>query len=100
MAPLVFLSRQMLVLHETPSTTARTGVRPHGLVTGGASACGIRANVHPPFPGYRTSSLVNGPRCSTDDRRLLIGQRRVTCECSTCKGSRLKANAREIETVR
>src|SRR5688500_2880881 len=50
-APPVFLSRQTLVFHETPSTTARTGVRPHGRVTGGASVRGIGANVHPPLPG-------------------------------------------------
>jgi hypothetical protein len=55
----------MLVFHAAPSTTAVTGVRPHGLVTGGAKRLGMGAKVHPPFPGYRKSRLANGPRRST-----------------------------------
>jgi hypothetical protein len=70
----VFVSRQMLVSQETPSTTAQTGVRPHGRVTGGASCLGIGANVHPPLPGYRRSVLAKGGRCLTDGRCFAIGR--------------------------
>jgi hypothetical protein len=57
---------------ETPPTTAQTGVRPHGRVTGGASLFGIGAKVHPPLPGYRTSVLAKGPRRSTERRCFAI----------------------------
>ena len=50
-APPRFESRQTLVSQATPSTTARTGVRPHGRVTGGAWRTGTGAKVQPPFPG-------------------------------------------------
>jgi hypothetical protein len=61
--PSDLLSRHTLVFHDMPSTTARTGVRPQGRVTGGARDLGMGANIQPPLPGCRKSVLSNGPRC-------------------------------------
>jgi hypothetical protein len=56
------------VSHETPSTTADTGVRPQGRVTGGDSFFGIGANVHPPFAGIsneRRDEWTAALQCTT-----------------------------------
>src|SRR5688500_11163724 len=55
------LPRPTLVVHVTPSTVARPGVRPHPWVTRGANASGTGANVQPPFPGICRSRAVNSP---------------------------------------
>jgi dCTP diphosphatase len=52
-------SRQTLVAHDRPSTVAFTGVRPQACVAGGARPSGMRANIHPPGPGYRHSAARN-----------------------------------------
>ena len=52
-------SRQTLVAQARPSTVAFTGVRPHACVAGGACPSGMRANIHPPGPGYRHSFARN-----------------------------------------
>jgi hypothetical protein len=52
-------SRQTLVAQGRPSMFAVTGVRPHAWVAGGAYASGMRANIHPPGPGYRHSRARN-----------------------------------------
>ena len=46
------VSHHTLVSHETPSTVARTGVRPQPWVGGGACFLGTVAKCQPPGPGY------------------------------------------------
>lgn len=53
-----FVSHQTLVSQETPSTVARTGVRPQPWVGGGACFFGTRAKCQPPCPGNLRSLAV------------------------------------------